>query len=208
MANARIIYAAFIAVMLLLNLTIWITPFLAFGSNPAADTLYNDVFVYFCHQKISRSLCLFQGPDGYFIADCTPQDGTYVPNDSQQIAATHDGVPGYKLPVCARDIAIYLAMLLAGIAYPFLSRLDRRIFPDPLYLVMALIPIGVDGGLQLLSNLGINLPFIGMYESTNLMRLLTGFIAGAVIPFYLLPILNRILSKESGKPLKSKKEKE
>ncbi len=84
--------------MLLLNAAVWITPFLAFNSSPAATTLYDDVFVYFCHQKISRSLCVFQGSSGYFVADCTPQKGNYVSNDFKIIKVVQDGITGYKLP--------------------------------------------------------------------------------------------------------------
>ncbi|HLC69314.1 MAG TPA: DUF2085 domain-containing protein [Candidatus Bilamarchaeaceae archaeon] len=195
MQKHLVIYTLFILAMFILNVAIWATPLLAFDGDPLAGTLYHNIFVYFCHQKISRSLCLFEGPDGFFIADCIPQQGGYVNDNLRQVSIIQEGVLGYKFPVCARDISIYLGMLLAGLAYARFYRLDNKEFPDPLYLIIALIPIGVDGGLQLLSGFGFDLPFIGMYESTNLKRIVTGFIAGAVIPFYILPILNRFFGK-------------
>lgn len=218
------VYTGFLVFMLVLNGAILATPLLAFAQEPPASaslpsglappapystaqshpslasTLYQDVFIYFCHQKISRSLCLFQGPDGYFVADCIPQYGTYIPDDSAQVSTVREGAVGYKFPVCARDVAIYLAMLLAGVAYPFRYRLNEKEMPDPLYLIVALIPIGLDGGLQLISNMGIALPLIGMYESTNFLRIVTGLIAGAVVPFYLLPMLNRVVEKKEAGP--------
>lgn len=195
MANAKTIYAAYIALVLLLNMAIAATPLLASGKNPAAGTLYNNVFVYFCHQKVSRSLCLFEGNGNTFIADCLPQNGRYVPNDNRIVQVTQGLATGYKFPVCARDMAIYLGMLLAGVLYPLRYRLDRREFPDPLYLIAALLPMALDGGLQLVSDIGFSVPGIGFYESTNINRMVTGFIAGVVVPVYLLPILNQMFSK-------------
>lgn len=202
------IYLAYIGIMLLLNISIFLTPVLAFKNDPLASGLYHDVFVYFCHQKISRSLCLFEGPDGYFVADCIPQAGVYAADSPRQISTIQGGWLGYKFPVCSRDVAIYLAMLIFGLVYPLRYRLENKELPDAVYLIAALIPIGIDGGLQLVSNLGFELPIIGMYESTNFWRVVTGFIAGAVLPFYLLPILNRVFEgKNLGKELKTEKTK-
>lgn len=197
-----LIYAIFILAMLVLNILVLVTPVLAFQGNAIANTLYHDVLSYLCHQKISRSHCLFQGAEGFYIGDCTPQEGEYTFDNPRQISIIQEGNLGYKFPVCARDVAIYLAMLLVGLTYPFFFRLDSREFPDPLYLIISLIPIGADGGLQFISDMGIHLPIIGMYESTNLARLVTGFIAGAVVTIYLLPILNQIISKKNTKKKK------
>ena len=46
-----------------------------------------------------------------------------------------------------------------------------RIKINPLFVIIALIPIGIDGGLQLVTN----------YESNNVLRLMTGFLAGAAL---------------------------
>lgn len=50
--------------------------------------------------------------------------------------------------------------------------------PNKWYLIMALIPMGIDGTTQL----------IGLRESFNELRLITGLIAGFVGVFYILPV--------------------
>jgi uncharacterized membrane protein len=56
---------------------------------------------------------------------------------------------GYKLTLCERDIAIYTAIFVGGIAF---SKVRRRLRPVPigLYILLGLGPIAVDGISQLL----------------------------------------------------------
>ncbi len=189
MERPKIIYGIYVGLLLVFLILIAITPFLALSDLPLAKSLYGG-FAFTCHQKISRSLCLFEGK-GLSIRDCTPQNGTFVSNDGVILSEVRNGVTGFKFPVCARDIGIYLAMLLGAFAYPLFFKLeDKKILP-PSILIAALIPIGIDGTIQLLSDIGINL--LGFpYESTNLIRLLTGGLAGFVASFYIIPILNRM----------------
>ncbi|MEL6268664.1 MAG: DUF2085 domain-containing protein [Chloroflexota bacterium] len=57
---------------------------------------------------------------------------------------------GYKVTVCARDIAIYLALWTGGLLYLIFR---RRVRPVPLWLwfFLGIGPIGIDGFSQLLS---------------------------------------------------------
>ncbi len=73
---------------------------------------------------------------------------------------------GHQLPVCARCTGIYFGAL-AG------SFFAREKSPSPLFLVAALIPMALDGGTQLF-----------LRESTNVLRLVTGVIAGFATIFY------------------------
>lgn len=98
----------------------------------------------------------------------------------------------HQLPVCARDTAIYAAMLVGGLALPFFIDTKSRKVPPIWIFVLAMIPIGIDGTTQLL----------GLRESTNEIRIITGGIIGFVIPFYLIPVLNFF-----GHKIKKKKEK-
>jgi uncharacterized membrane protein len=200
----NLVYAITTAIVFLLVFFIFLTPFLAFDSNPAAGFLYKDVFAYTCHQKISRSQCVFHNPaNGYFIADCMPQSGVYVEDLKSQLSAINaQGFLGYKFPVCARDVGIYFAMLLGLLSYPFFRKTESKEPPPGIYLLLALVPLGIDGTLQLVSNIGIPIPIIGAYESTNFMRLATGAIAGFVAAFYIVPMLNYFF-KESKKVKKS-----
>ncbi len=192
MSRAGLAYTGYMLFFIVFVGLILITPLLAFEHD--VDTLYS-VFSTTCHQKMSRSLCLFSGSEGYWIADCTTQTGEFVTERVDRTlirVESRDGI-GYKMPVCARDIGLYAAMLLGGIAYPLARRIeDRELYPA-IFLVIALIPIGLDGGVQLVSEIGL-LPFV--YESTNTIRLFTGAIAGFAASFYAIPLLVNMASKD------------
>ena len=184
-------YALYMAIMAVTCGLILLTPLLAeSGNHSLADALY---FIggTSCHQLTERSLCLFHPASGYSISDCGG------PTYSKANTVEQDGVIGYKLPVCARDVGIYFAMLLGGIALFFVKRTKDTEWPSPFILIAFLIPMGIDGGTQLLSlelaNYGIVIPGIGVRESTNFLRLLTGSLAGFAVAFYLVPMLNRLI---------------
>ena len=192
MKNEELAYLLYMSFMSLLVLSIFIIPFLAFTSD--MGWAYG-AFSVTCHQKLSRSLCLFSDGTSYWVGDCSRQAGEFVSTqaDRTQIKVQDGVVTGYKMPVCSRDIGLYGAMLLGGIAYPLSRDLrDRRVWPA-IWLVLAVVPLALDGGVQLVSELGL-LPFV--YESTNMIRLLTGAIAGFVAAFYAIPILVNLFSKE------------
>lgn len=70
-----------------------------------------------------------------------------------------------QMSFCARDTGIFLGLV---VGFMYASR-KRTVLTLPL-VIAALIPIGLDGTIQLLTD----------YESTNPKRLTTGLIAGAV----------------------------
>ena len=70
-----------------------------------------------------------------------------------------------QMSFCARDTGIFLGLV---IGFMYASR-KRTVLTLPL-VIAALIPIGLDGTIQLLTD----------YESTNPKRLITGLIAGVV----------------------------
>ena len=70
-----------------------------------------------------------------------------------------------QMSFCARDTGIFLGLV---IGFMYASR-KRTVLTLPL-VIAALIPIGLDGTIQLLTD----------YESTNPKRLITGLIAGTV----------------------------
>lgn len=189
MKAAVVVYGLYIAFLLIFVGLILVTPIVAFSNEDSARLLYQG-FSFTCHQKLSRSICLFE--DG--IGDCIEQTGEFVADDREEISAERSGVIGYKFPVCSRDIGLYGFMLVGAIVYALLFSLDeKRIFP-PVLLVVAIIPIALDGGIQFLSDMGVHL--LGFeYESTNMIRLITGGIAGIAVSFYALPILNRMFGE-------------
>jgi len=95
---------------------------------------------------------------------------------------------GYKMGVCSRCFAIYGSMLAAGIAYPLFRRLGDESFPNKWWLILAILPILIDGGTQLLTDFGIAPGFLARH-STNELRVATGAIFGFTVSFYIIPIL-------------------
>jgi len=195
MGGSKVPYIFFLAVLFLFDFFIVLTPFLAMQGNTAADGLYT-AFSLTCHQLTSRSLCLFRSnaDASLSIGDCFPTSELQL---TKQNTVVYPDKIGYKLPVCSRDVAIYFAMLLGLIILPFLQKIETEDWPNKWILVAAAIPTAIDGTTQL----------FGLRESTNFLRLWTGFIIGIVLPFYILPILNSMyafVKEKTGK--KGKKE--
>ncbi len=174
-----------------------------------AGVLYNTAKP-FCHQWIYRSFCLFEVENGNMLIDnCIPNDyenkEIYIKTKYTSASTKYDGkfgydreqlgrnraeivyrdnMIGYKFGMCSRDTALYLGLLIAALGYPFY----RKHFPEPpplRYLISGIIPLGIDGMGQL----------IGLWESTNTTRFITGIIAGTIIGFYLLLILVHIFKR-------------
>ena len=70
-----------------------------------------------------------------------------------------------QLPFCARCTAIFLGLVLCALILVFLE-IELNI----LWIILGLVPIGLDGGIQLVTD----------YESTNAIRFATGLLAGMV----------------------------
>jgi uncharacterized membrane protein len=204
MDRAHVAYLAYMLFFLILAGSALIVPILAFNSD--MDGAYA-AFGPTCHQKLSRSLCVFRASvadgsaaGGYWVADCTLQGGGYVNDyvDRTTVRVETQGATGYKMPICARDFGIYGAMLLAGAIYPFVRRVGSRAMYPAFYLLLAMVPLALDGGIQLATEL--DRPLTGSdiipfeYESTNAMRLLTGAIAGFAASFYAIPVLVNVFS--------------
>lgn len=182
MGGSRLPYILFFLALFLFNLSIFLTPYLASQGYPEAEGLYA-AFGPTCHQLASRSLCLFvsKADGGYSIGDCLKSDELLLTREN---VFDYPGRTGYKLPVCSRDVAIYLAMLLGLIILPFIRKIETEAWPNKWLLVAAAVPTAIDGTTQL----------FGLRESSNFLRLITGAIIGIVLPFYILPILNSLYS--------------
>jgi len=79
-------------------------------------------------------------------------------------------INGNQMPFCARDVAIFFGMAL-GLGIALFKTIELKLW----WLIGGLIPIGVDGTLQLFTS----------YESNNALRLITGLLAGFVTTFAL-----------------------
>jgi uncharacterized membrane protein len=180
MADLRLPYIFLLVAMFLFNFLIFLTPYLASIGSDAAPSMYL-AFAPTCHQLTSRSLCLFvsKANGGYSIGDCFESSAFSL---SKVNKVEYPDRTGYKIPVCSRDVAIYLAMLIGFIILPFIQKIEGEDWPNKWILVAAAIPTAIDGTSQL----------IGLRESTNFLRLMTGAIIGIVLPFYILPMMNSL----------------
>lgn len=217
------LYYFFLAALFLLNVTIFLPPFLIFaGQGDFAGMLYN--LHNYDHQWIYRSECLMKDTSGAFsIEDCIIQgkenqskistlyttngdpryNGVFSTYNQNQIGRNkaekveRNGKVGYKFANDTRDYAIYLPWFLAMLFYPFVIKKADINVPDGLWFILALIPMGIDGTTQLLAGIFNNpsyywLSSFGLAESTNLIRWITGAIAGIVAGYYSVPLINRI----------------
>ncbi|NMB88804.1 MAG: DUF2085 domain-containing protein [Chloroflexi bacterium] len=102
---------------------------------------------------------------------------------------------GYKVALCERDVAIYGGILLFGLIF---AASKQRIKGVPWYvwILVGLVPIGLDGVSQLPSLAGLNLPFwIPMRESTPLLRSLTGGLFGFFTAWYIYPLIEETMKE-------------
>jgi uncharacterized membrane protein len=79
-------------------------------------------------------------------------------------------VNGNQMPFCARDVAIFFGLTI-GLAIALFFVFEIKWW----WLIGGLVPIGIDGTVQLVTS----------YESNNAFRLITGVLAGLVSAFAL-----------------------
>ncbi len=112
-----------------------------------------------------------------------------------------DETLGYKIALCERDLAIWLAMLLAALLF---RRWRGRLRPPPifLYLLLGLTPIAVDGFSQLLGYPPF--AFWPARESLPHFRVLTGALFGAMNVWLIFPYLEAAaLTQQHSIPLQA-----
>lgn len=105
---------------------------------------------------------------------------------------------GNQMPVCARDVGVFLGLSLGSVIMIFIRK--RRDYRDTIFEILpfeqqmpdkkknyvlfilgalVVLPIGVDGGLQLVTS----------YESVNPLRTITGLIFGFGFSVFILALL-------------------
>jgi uncharacterized membrane protein len=125
-----------------------------------------------CHQRPTRSY-FFGGPQVVYSPEELEAAGVDVGPLSRHIG---NETVGWKVAFCERDVAIYGAIFVTGLVYGLIrKRLGKWTMPLR-YFLLFLVPMGIDGVLQL----------FGVYESNWLFRTITGgiFGVGAVLFAY------------------------
>lgn len=203
--------------LLVLNLFMFIyvgLPFLAptlmkLGAELPAQAIYR-IYKPLCHQFGFRSFFLYGEQPFYPLAEArvtgykTFEEVTGIVNLSDPYSFTRfearnylgDETVGYKIALCERDIAIYLALLGFGIVFGFTGRRFKSLH-WMLWLVIGMGPIGLDGFSQLFSQfnwewLNALLPY---RESTPFLRTFTGMLFGLTTAWFAYPSIEESMSE-------------
>ncbi|MEM2974040.1 MAG: DUF2085 domain-containing protein [Candidatus Micrarchaeia archaeon] len=152
-------YLITLAVIIFWDSLILLTPFM---DQPEPGLMLYSFFGYFCHQLPSRSV--------------SPYDVSLGMIDNHN-----------AFPVCARDFAFYLSLLAGSILYPLTNDPCSKKIPRLLWIILAAVPMAIDGGTQIL----------GWRESTNPLRFLTGGMLGFACAYYLIPLVNIFIEKQT-----------
>jgi uncharacterized membrane protein len=170
-----------------------------------ANLLYK-AYSYVCHQLPYRSWFLFGEQAAYpralagvgGLLSFEAATGLSESTAPQAIFAAREYVGdariGYKVALCQRDVAIYAAIIFFAVLFA----IWRRIWPDrplrPLHwlawIALGIIPMGLDGGTQLLTQFIPDLTAIlPLRESTPFLRTLTGFLFGFTTAWFGIPYM-------------------
>ena len=128
-----------------------------------------------CHQRPERSY-FFGGPEVVYSVDELEAAGVETGLFSREIG---NEAVGWKVAFCERDVAIYGAMFLTGLVYGLLRRRLGAWKMPFRYFLLFLVPMGIDGGLQLFA----------IHESDYVLRTITGVIFGIGAVLFAYPYL-------------------
>ncbi len=128
-----------------------------------------------CHQRPERSYFL-GGPKMVYSAEELEAAGVHTGLFSRDIG---NEAVGWKVAFCERDLAIYTSILGAGLVYGLVRRRLGNWQMPWRHALIFLVPLGIDGLLQ----------FFGVYESTWVLRTVTGAIFGVGGVFFAYPYL-------------------
>ncbi len=203
--------------LLMLNMFMLIyigLPFLAptlmkLGAELPARAIYR-MYSPLCHQFGFRSFFLFGDQVVYPLAEAGMSgvktfeqatgivnlDDPYSPTRFDARKFTGDEVVGFKVALCERDVAIYLAILLFGILFGLSGRRIKSLH-WALWLLIGLGPIGLDGFSQLFSQfdwqwLSSILPY---RESTVYLRVISGALFGFTTAWFAYPNMEESMNE-------------
>jgi len=92
---------------------------------------------------------------------------------------------GEKFGVCVRCSSIYFSFLAGLLFYPFARALEDNNIPEKRWLIVAILPMVIDAFLN----------DLGIHQSGDALRAVTGSIAGFVLAFYILPLFIEALTQ-------------
>lgn len=170
------------------------------GATRAGFIIYA-VYSPLCHQLPHRSFFLFGPKLTYTLGELTVWLGPNAGINPATRAFVGNEAVGYKTALCQRDIAIYGALLLAGLLFGLLRRRWHiRALKLWAYFVFGILPPLLDGGYQMLSYIIAYLWVDGPIrprESTPLLRVVTGGLFGLATAWLAYPLLQETMESMS-----------
>jgi len=168
------------------------------GVNDPA-TIIHKIYKPMCHQLAYRSWFLFGEQPAYPVNATNGFTITYEeatglnPHD---INTARDFIGndqlGYKIALCQRDVAIYSGIFLFGLVFAFFRKRMKPL-PTLAWLLVGIVPIALDGGTQFLSSISL-FSFL-QWESTPLIRSLTGFLFGLMNAWFAFPYVEESMNE-------------
>jgi uncharacterized membrane protein len=198
-----------IFMLLYVGLPILAPVFMKAGATLPARVLYR-MYSPLCHQFGFRSFFLFGAQPYYPLADAglknvvTFEEATGILNLSDPMSVTRfdarafvgNEAMGYKIALCERDVAIYMAMLIFGIVFALSGRRIKSLH-WMLWILIGIGPIGLDGFSQLFSQFNWEwfASFIPYRESTPFLRALTGALFGLMTAWFAYPSIEESMNE-------------
>lgn len=182
--------------------------FMKVGHELPARVIYR-MYSPLCHQFGFRSFFLYGDQVIYPLAEArmtgiqTFEQATGIANLDDPYSPTRfdarryvgDETVGFKVALCERDIAIYLAILFFGILFGLTGRRVKSLH-WAVWLLIGIGPIGLDGFSQLFSQF--NWPWLSALvpyrESTVYLRVLTGILFGFTTAWFAYPNIEESMS--------------
>ncbi len=163
-------------------------PFLApvlmhYGIEGPARVIYT-IYSFTCHQLSYRTWFFF-GARPYYTIDQLHQ---YLGVSNSALDVLYwrqflgNAQMGFKMAWCERDVAIYGSMFLAGMAFA-LVRTRVKALSWRWYVAIAIVPMLIDGGTQLLM----------LRESTPILRTITGVLFGVLSVWLIYPYVEEAM---------------
>lgn len=185
--------AVLVGILFLYSLLPFLAPLLkSAGLNSLAQIIYQP-YKLMCHTYGFRSFFLFGEQFVYSRSQFEQLSGIDTSGFAGLIQSREfqgNAEMGFKVALCQRDVAIYFTMAVGGVVYA-LTRRRAKPLPFLLLLLIGVVPIGLDGFSQLLSQPPFNL--ITYRESDWVLRTLTGALFGFSLAWFIFPLIESSL---------------
>lgn len=181
-----------------------LAPFLMGAGIEGPARLIYRAYGIVCHQLAYRSFFV-SGEQAVYPRETAGVEGVLTFNQATGMSEAADAnalnaarnfvgnqAMGYKIGLCQRDVAIYGAILLFGLLFAITGR-RIPMLPWYLWVLIGLVPIGIDGTSQLLSQPPFS--FFASRESTPFLRVITGGLFGFTTAWFGYPMVEQTMAE-------------